>query len=271
MENAAAAVGADSFGQLGTAAVLVGVPDIGQTRTFTQVIPLVAGGGDPAVAARKLIFQNAVCWLLDCTRLVVISLSVEEDRYEPDPPRTGEPLLWTVVVRNHGETPATGVGVTVRLAEGLGFIGAETPQGTVSTVDGVVRFQLGRLGQRGQAETTLTLRPLTPGPKTNHFEFVADGLHVGDKIRSEQDIVFEVVGDLVPVLSIDQISADKVRLKVLAQPGSSYVLERSADPAGVGPIRWTSVSDFVFAVPSFITTETIPANSQPSFYRVRKR
>ncbi len=269
---------ADPVGRLGTADVLLSHPaltaaDSGIARSFTQTVPLAAAGDEASVTERKLLFKNAVCWLLDCIRCAVINIAVLEDEvlYEPAPPRTGELLKWTPVIAQTAECPATGVSAEIRLAAGLQFIGATTPQGEVSETDGIVTFRLGRLSVARPVAVELLLRPLAPGFQTNHFDFRANGLDSKTPKTFSQDIVFEVVGDPLPLLSIDQVAADKVRLKVVAQPGSSYVLERSADPAAAGPLGWTPVTTFVFALPSFITTEIIPAGSSSAFYRVRKR
>ena len=247
-------------------------PDTGLARSFTQALPLAAGGDELAVAERRLVLKNAVCWLLDCVRCAVIHLAVVEDevRYEPDPPRTGELLKWTAVLAQTAECPATGVRAEVRLAAGLQFLGATTPQGEVSETHGVVTFRLGRLSLGRPVAVELTLRPLAPGPQTNRFDFHANGLDSRSGVSFTQDVVFDVVGDPVPVLAIEPVPPDRVRLKVVAAPGAGYVLERSTEPAGLGTLRWTAVSNFVAALPDRQFTEPVPAKAPPTFYRVRK-
>ena len=278
VEDARATTDADAFARIGAADVLVsfpplGAPDLGQTRSFTQTIPLAAGGDETSVAERRIVFKNAVCWLLDCIRCAVIHLAVLEDeaRYEPAPARTGDLLKWTAVLAQTAECPATGVSAEVHLAPGLEFVGALTPQGEVSEAGGVVTFHLGRLSVGRPVTVELTLRPRLPGTMTNRFEFRANGLDSRNGYSLTQEVLFDVVGDPVPLLAIERLEPGQLRLKVVAQPGASYVLERSAESNGVGSLRWTTVSNFVFALPDRQIIEPVPANAPPTFYRVRKQ
>ena len=81
----------------------------------------------------------------------------------------------------------------------------------------------------------------------------------------------DVVGDPVPLLAIERSEPGQVRLKVVGQPGAAYVLERSAEPSGVGSLRWTTISNFVFALPDRQITEPVRAGNTPTFYRVRRQ
>ncbi|MEI6356311.1 MAG: hypothetical protein WCP53_04335 [Verrucomicrobiota bacterium] len=186
-------------------------------------------------------------------------------------PRTGEALKWTPVLAETAECAATGVRVQIRLAEGLGFISASTPQGEVSEADGVVTFRLGRLEVARPLAVELLLRPSTPGPKTNRFEFRANGLDVRSTIAFTNEVVFDVVGDARPVLTIEPIAQDQVLLRFVGRSGTTYVLERSSDPVGVGAPAWTAVQEFLFTPPSSRISAPLSMEPGPVFYRVRER
>ncbi len=264
--------------RLGLSDVLVAYPspsaaDTGQTRVFTQIVPLVAGGDAASVAARRTLFKNTVCWLIGCSRCAVVSLRVLEEAsgFDPAVPRTGEILKWTPVLAETAECAATGVRVQIRLADGLGFIGASTPLGEVSEEGGVVTFRLGRLEVARPLAVELLLRPSSPGPKTNHFEFRANGLDVHGTIAFTDEVVFDVAGDARPALNIEPGAQDQVLLRFVGRSGTTYVLERSSDPAGVGAPTWTAVQEFLFTPPSSPISAPLSAEPGPVFYRVRER
>ena len=77
--------------------------------------------------------------------------------------------------------------------------------------------------------------------------------------------------DVVPLLAIERLEPGQLRLKVVAQPDVAYVLERSAEPSGVGALRWNTVSNFVFVLPEKQITEPVPAGNISALYRVRRQ
>ncbi len=276
--NVVAVSDGEATARLGISDVLVAYPspaaaDTGQTRVFTQIVPLAAGGDAASVAARRTLFKNVVCWLVGCSRCAVVSLRVLEDAtsFDPAVPRTGEVLKWTPVLAETAECAATGVRVQIRLADGLGFISASTPQGEVSEADGVVTFRLGRLEVAKPLSVQLLLRPSTPGPKTNHFEFRANGLDVRSTIAFTNEVVFDVVGDARPLLTIEPVAADQVLLRFVGRSGTPYVLERSSAPPGIDAPVWSTVQEFLFAPPSARISTPLSVEPGPVYYRVRER
>ena len=261
---------ADSFGRLDGADVLVGYPslnepDLGQARTFTQMFPLVGGGDGPAVGERKKLFQNVVCWLLRCYACPAVGLSFD---YTPKPAvaQTGSPFTLHLYVNNNGECPGTAVIARLRLAEGLQFVGAETPRGQVSHTNGLVTFRIGQLASGEPLDLLLTLCALVPGSLTNMVELRANAVP-----PITREVVVEAQGDRVPTLAIRQLQPSGVTLKILAQPGVRYALERSISVTGAIPLPWTVVSNFVFALPAIEISEPIGDGASAAFYRVRAR
>ena len=107
--------------------------------------------------------------------------------------------------------------------------------------------------------------PVLPGRLTNQVHIEA-----ALTVPQDHEFSFEVQGDRIPELSIEQVGTDGVLLKVWAEPGRSYVLERSIFRPGGPPYLWSDVTNFLFAPPVFQMDEKIALTNPGYLYRLRQ-
>jgi uncharacterized repeat protein (TIGR01451 family) len=76
---------------------------------------------------------------------------------DPDPVTAGDTLTYTLVVTNHGPSPAAGVVLTDPLPAGVTFQSVSTTQGTASHATGIVTANLGDLDVAESATVTVVV------------------------------------------------------------------------------------------------------------------
>ena len=74
---------------------------------------------------------------------------------DPDPVTAGDTLTYTVVVTNHGPSPASNVVMTDQLPPGVTFTSVDTSQGTAAHEDGLVTAELGDMALGDTATITI--------------------------------------------------------------------------------------------------------------------
>jgi uncharacterized repeat protein (TIGR01451 family) len=74
---------------------------------------------------------------------------------DPDPVTAGSTLMYTLVVTNHGPSPASNVVLTDPLPSGVTFLSLETSQGAAGHEDGVVTAELGDMALGDSATITI--------------------------------------------------------------------------------------------------------------------
>ena len=87
----------------------------------------------------------------------------------PDPLEIGSTLTYTVIVTNHGPSPATAVTLTSPLGTGAGYVtgsGIASPSGTVGLQGSSVVASLGTLASGASATVTFAVIPGVFGPLT---------------------------------------------------------------------------------------------------------
>ncbi len=84
----------------------------------------------------------------------------------PDPVLVGQPLTYTLVVRNNGPNNTPAVTVTDLLPGGVSLVSATPSQGSCSGTS-LVSCVLGSLGNGGSATVTIVVTPTAEGPLTN--------------------------------------------------------------------------------------------------------
>lgn len=89
--------------------------------------------------------------------------------YDPDLTIPGDPVRYTVTVKNAGPTIATGVLLTNRLPENTAFVSANASQGFCELVNGVISCPLGTLEAESSATVVAILTSTRPGSLTNVF------------------------------------------------------------------------------------------------------
>ncbi|MCL4206106.1 MAG: DUF11 domain-containing protein [Pirellulaceae bacterium] len=76
---------------------------------------------------------------------------------DPDPVTAGDTLTYTLVVTNHGPSPASGVVLTDPLPAGVTFQSVTTTQGTAGHAAGIITANLGDLGVDESATVTVVV------------------------------------------------------------------------------------------------------------------
>ena len=84
----------------------------------------------------------------------------------PDPVTAGQPVTYTLMIRNNGARSAKGVTLTDDLPAGVTRGAVTTTQGSCGGTD-PVRCNLGRIASGGQATVTVSVTPTTPDTITN--------------------------------------------------------------------------------------------------------
>jgi hypothetical protein len=143
--------------------------DSGEVRTFTQNVRLLANDSSRSADARKGLFQNVVCWLLNCPTCSDVDVRVELAG-PGDPVPAGAPFDYIMEVAHSGECEATGTVVTEILPAEFNFVGADSAHGTWSYDPGLntVTFVLGHLAKASVTELKVTVLPLQEGTFTSH-------------------------------------------------------------------------------------------------------
>lgn len=85
----------------------------------------------------------------------------------PDPVFEGQPLTYTLTVRNNGPNNATGVTVTDPLLGGVTLVSATASQGTCSGTATNVTCGLGSLANGATATVTIVVTPISEGGRSN--------------------------------------------------------------------------------------------------------
>jgi uncharacterized repeat protein (TIGR01451 family) len=81
----------------------------------------------------------------------------------PNPVSTGEPLAYTLSVRNDGPVKASGLVLADTLPKGVGFVSAEPGAGECEHQDGTVTCALDALKPGQSLKVTITVRPSAAG------------------------------------------------------------------------------------------------------------
>ena len=122
----------------------------------------------------------------------------------PDPALVGEPVTYTLVVRNTGPQAATGVRLTDDLPAGVAFESATPTQGTCAEVGGTVTCSLGALAGGDTASVEIEVTPQAVGTLTNQARVASD---VNDPDPDDNAATTETAVDPVADLSVTKSGA----------------------------------------------------------------
>jgi len=154
-------------GKSGDVDLLLAYEDPGTAvRTVTQNVLAFDQSDDNAVAERKILFENAVWWLLKkpICGLTDMALAMAGSA---NPVVVGQQLVYSLRVNQSGECDGTGVSVTDALSSSVTFVSATTSRGNWTQTNGVVKFTLGSFSQGATADMTITVVPTQAGLLTN--------------------------------------------------------------------------------------------------------
>ncbi|MHC1768281.1 MAG: Calx-beta domain-containing protein [Verrucomicrobiia bacterium] len=244
------------------------VTDFGQPRSVSQSFR-VTTGGDDTLAARKALFQNAVCWLLRCWFCPLVYLSVEFSEV-PAVVNTGAEFSFDITVGNNGECIAFATTITNHLPAGLSFVNAEFNKGSgvyYNPQDRTLIWRVGSLssGTENNGILTVTVRAVQPGTFQNSACAVANYELLNESNCAEVDL--RIQGEALPEppeLSMIRTGAHTLQLRLSGQDGGKYQIQTSSDLSNW--LQWTNASGPVFYIE--LPDANFPGNSS-RFYRAR--
>lgn len=102
--------------------------------------------------------------LYDPTQVADVRLAVQESE---DPVAPGSNLVYRLLITNAGPRVAADIVISNQLPAGVGFVSAESSQGTCSQETEVVTCWLGGLASGGTAVVSIVVVPAAPGVLTN--------------------------------------------------------------------------------------------------------
>ncbi len=99
----------------------------------------------------------------------------------PQTGTVGQPLTYTLTVKNNGRTTAPGVKVVDTLPEGVVFVSASSTQGTCSYAAGRVTCQIGTMAGGATVTVTIVVKPGSAGVIYNLATVSARARDTNDK------------------------------------------------------------------------------------------
>jgi uncharacterized repeat protein (TIGR01451 family) len=158
----------------------------------------------------------------------------------PDPATVGEPLTYTLTVKNGGVSTVTGVILSDSLPAAVSFQSAASSQGTCSHANGTVTCDLGNVASGSTANATIVVEPVETGTVTNtavlrsnrsqneaqastETEILAPGLKCG-QVVTENTVLRRDVGPCRGnglIIGADGITLDLGGHRVFGFPGPS--------------------------------------------------
>src|SRR5262249_6609493 len=216
-----------------------------------------------SVTMRSEILQNFICWTLNCGVCPEVYLTFDFT-VDPPVPQTGAPATLTLPLGNNGECDGAAYLTTVQMAEGLKILSATADYGEITTSNNVVFVYIGRIPARQRLNLTIVMLPTTPGWATNLVQMQSASITPQD-----QAAFFEVQGDGIPRLGIENSGANEVLLSAWAEPGAPYVLERALLEAPGSSFLWRTVTNFVFGTSVFQMKDAVQTTNSGALYRLR--
>ena len=145
-------------------------------RTVTQNVLVFDNSDEEAVAERETLFENAVWWLLRKLTCGLTDMSITMEAADSVP--VGQPLIYSITVKQGGECDGEKVTVTDPLPPGMTFVSATTSRGSWRQSNGVVKFSLGLFTQGASADLTITVVPTQAGSLSNTATVRSNGRDV---------------------------------------------------------------------------------------------
>jgi len=228
--------GATSGGTIGPGA---------STRVTFQVEVTDAGAGTTVTNAAPLDYvaqtlQQPFVYTLPVAEIPVLrlaDLSISKTS-SPDPASAGDLLTSTLTIANAGPSAAADVVVTDQLPDGVTFVGADTPQGSCSEDDGLVRCALGTVpvGQPIVVEVRTRLAADLEDPSSANTAFVSSP--TADRILENN-----AAGSSVAVTTEADLSVTKSVTDDELRPGQRTTFRVVVRNDGPSVARSVTVSD----------------------------
>lgn len=245
--------------------------DLSAPRRFVQAFPLRERGGEVATIARKILFENALCYLLadnaiDCEcPSAVITTIIEQESTEAIEASLGERFPLNLLLNNNGRCLARGGQLTLRLPEGLRLVEVESSKGIPwrwAPGEATAYLAVGIVEPSGEDITVdLLLEATRPG---NHaIELTSSGNNFDDSPRT---LSVKVEGGAV---AIDRNELGEPILRVAGSPGGVVQVE-SVESLSFAT-GWQLFERVVLAADEGERVLPLEAGTDQRFYRVRGR
>ena len=223
---------AEVLGRSGTSDVLIAYPalveeDLGDVRSVTQSFLVGRGEDVTSREERKVLFQNAVCWLLRCAECSLVNVWLDMN-LSGETFKTGEPLTYSVNAYHAGECEATGVVLTNTLPPGTVFVKAVSGQGRVQSNGQDLTFHLGRLAKASVTTIDVTIIPVVAGVLSTRVRARINGPEV-TLSDNTAELAIPVGGSVKPVVRIERVAGGSHELRLTSEVGRSYVIQSSSD------------------------------------------
>jgi large repetitive protein len=177
-------------------------------------------------------------------RITSANLSIEKVA-APDPVALGSRITYTLTVRNHGPSEATGVRVTDALPSAVGFVSASSSAGTCSAGATVV-CDLGTLASGGTATVTVVVEARTAGAVTNTAT-VTSPTHDGNPGDNTASATTRIVSAELSITKVDgpdpvDVGGTLTYTLTVANAGPSAAADVRVTDALPGGVRFASAT-----------------------------
>jgi uncharacterized repeat protein (TIGR01451 family) len=256
--------GESLLGRAGTSDVLLAFQGDG-SRSVSQAFSGLGSSTEESRYLREKLFKNSVWWLLhgNCG-LADLSTSITVSSGEV---AVGEPFTYNIIVQHSGECAATGVRLVDALPSGVTFVSASTTYGQWRHEDGRVTFDLGYVPSAQRIEMSIVAQAIRTGGFTNSATVMLLGDEV-DPFNNTTDpaAIVNVSGGSRVSLQLLSVTLGQPRLQVTAEPGQTYVIERSTDL-----VTWVRLhSDRIGVNGTFIFDDVLAGGEKYRFYRAKR-
>ena len=238
-------------------------------RRFLQSFPLIENGDEGARIARRVLFENGLCYLLkgeECgCPSAVINLVIETEFDEPIGASLGEAFEIELKLGNNGRCDVRGGLLNIQLPEGLELSDVASERNFAWRWDSEMRTAIIAVGiledSPDESIVTLHVRSLLPGGYG--VDVVASGSYFEPHAVA---VSVEIEGAF---LAIGQDRSGGIVLQVIGTAGANARVEWS-DTLGVGA-RWQLLENVQFSESE--TERVVPVGEldQQRFYRVEGR
>jgi uncharacterized repeat protein (TIGR01451 family) len=256
---------AEVFGRCGNVDVLIGYPgfeaiDTGQPRVFSQNVRVSTGTDPVSLAERKALFENVMCWLHHC-ECSTFDVSLEASGSADSLP-AGAEIDYTFLIRHNGECEATGTVMTDWLPPGIGFVRANSEQGSCvyDPTRNAVICTLGHLAKASTTQITVVATAQLPGTWTNLASVRINGTEVTTNNNSAQWIT--IVQGTSAGLSLLPQSTGSLQLVLNPAAPGPYLIQRSPDLRS-----WVNWRTNLVAFP---WSESVRADGATAFFRAAR-
>jgi hypothetical protein len=234
--------------------------DAHQLRLLTQSFFVTSSGSTESRLERKKLFQNSVWWLLSCRQCATLGLHLESS--ELTGLEVGKPFIYTILLSHFGECDGLAVSVRGKLPPEISFIGARSEKGQWNYANGIVTFNIGRVGLGARESLEIIAVASRPGVFTNNISLSSLNETAGGLSDNDLPIVATVSGNAL-VLTAKPLDEGLLELIVFGPADLSCVIESSPDLA-----QWLPVHTNNLAGGQLILREKRDAEGK-RFYRAR--